>query len=55
LLKNLDVTMDSPESVVPRFGAALKRYPRVNGPAAAQAALLDGDDDGDDLEGVRRP
>jgi carbonic anhydrase len=29
LLKNLHVTMDRPESVVPVFGAALKRYPRV--------------------------
>ena len=29
LLKDLEVTMDSPESVVPRFGAAIKRYPRM--------------------------
>ena len=29
LLKDLDVTMDRPESVVPTFGAAIKRYPRV--------------------------
>jgi carbonic anhydrase len=29
LLKNLEVTMDRPESVVQVFGAALKRYPRV--------------------------
>jgi carbonic anhydrase len=28
LLKNLEVTMDRPEAVVPVFGAALKRYPR---------------------------
>jgi carbonic anhydrase len=28
LLKNLGVTMDRPEQVVPVFGAALKRYPR---------------------------
>jgi carbonic anhydrase len=28
LLKDLDVTMDRPEAVVPVFGAALKRYPR---------------------------
>ena len=29
LLKNLEVTMDRPETVVAVFGAALKRYPRV--------------------------
>jgi carbonic anhydrase len=29
LLKNLEVTMDRPETVVQVFGAALKRYPRV--------------------------
>ena len=28
LLKNLEVTMDRPEAVVPVFGAALKRYQR---------------------------
>ncbi|MBL0087970.1 MAG: carbonate dehydratase [Ideonella sp.] len=28
LLKNLEVTMDRPEAVVPVFAAALKRYPR---------------------------
>lgn len=28
LLKNLNVTMDSPESVVGVFGAAIKKYPR---------------------------
>jgi carbonic anhydrase len=31
LLKDLDVTMDEPETVVAVFGAALKRYPRVAG------------------------
>ena len=30
LLKDLDVTMDRPEAIVPVFSAALKRYPRVN-------------------------
>ena len=29
LLKNLEVTMDRPETVVAVFSAALKRYPRV--------------------------
>jgi carbonic anhydrase len=29
LLKNLEVTMDRPETIVAVFGAALKRYPRV--------------------------
>jgi carbonic anhydrase len=29
LLKNLDVTMDRPETVVQVFGTALKRYPRA--------------------------
>jgi carbonic anhydrase len=28
LLKDLDVTMERPETVVEVFGAALKRYPR---------------------------
>ncbi|MEN9629312.1 MAG: Carbonic anhydrase 2 [Pseudomonadota bacterium] len=31
LLKNLDVTMDRPDAVVPVFASALKRYPRVAG------------------------
>ena len=30
LLKDLDVTMDRPEAIVPVFSAALKRYPRVS-------------------------
>ncbi len=38
LVKDLEVTMDAPDSVVPRFSAALKRYPR---PAPTAA----GDDD----------
>ena len=38
LVKDLQVTMDAPDSVVPRFSAALKRYPR---PAPTAA----GDDD----------
>ena len=33
LLKNLEVTMDRPETVVAVFSAALKRYPRVAGGA----------------------
>ena len=32
LLKNLDVTMDRPETVVEVFANAIKRYPRVAGP-----------------------
>ena len=31
LLKDLAVTMDSPEAIVPVFSAALKRYPRLAG------------------------
>jgi carbonic anhydrase len=31
LLKDLDVTMERPEEVVPVFSAALKRYPRKAG------------------------
>ncbi len=31
LLKDLEVTMDQPETVVEVFGAAFKRYPRVSG------------------------
>jgi carbonic anhydrase len=30
LLKDLDVTMDRPETVVGVFAAALKRYPRMD-------------------------
>jgi carbonic anhydrase len=33
LLKDLDVTMNSPETVVSMFSAAIKRYPRVAAPA----------------------
>jgi carbonic anhydrase len=29
LLKNLEVTMDQPDSVVQVFAAAIKRYPRA--------------------------
>jgi carbonic anhydrase len=32
LLKNLEVTMDRPDTIVQVFGAALKRYPRVSSP-----------------------
>jgi carbonic anhydrase len=32
LLKNLEVTMDRPDTIVKVFGAALKRYPRVSSP-----------------------
>jgi carbonic anhydrase len=35
LLKDLQVTMDRPESVVPVFAAALKRYPRQAAPNEA--------------------
>jgi carbonic anhydrase len=35
LLKDLDVTMERPEAVVPVFAAALKRYPRVPRPAGS--------------------
>jgi carbonic anhydrase len=44
LLKNLDVTMARPDSVVPVFAAALKRYPRhaaAEGDTALGAGLLD--------------
>jgi carbonic anhydrase len=37
LLKNLDVTMDRPETVVQVYGGALKRYPRAPAPAGAEA------------------
>jgi carbonic anhydrase len=30
LLKDLDVTMNHPEAIVPVFSAALKRYPRMS-------------------------
>jgi carbonic anhydrase len=43
LLKNLDVTMDRPESVVDVFGAAIKRYPRADSLPTAAA-----DEDGQD-------
>ncbi|HNT39797.1 MAG TPA: carbonate dehydratase [Rubrivivax sp.] len=33
LLKDLQVTMERPEAVVPVYTAAIKRYPRVAGPA----------------------
>ena len=46
LLKDLQVTMDRPETVVDVFGAAIKRYPRSD--ARADAAALDDDlDDAD--------
>lgn len=41
LLKDLQVTMDRPEAVVPVFSAALKRYPRV----ATDDIDADGDTD----------
>jgi len=46
LLKDLQVTMDRPETVVAVFGAALKRYPRV----ATPASPAEDDDDGGDTE-----
>lgn len=45
LLKNLDVTMQRPEDVVPTFSAALKRYPREA--AAATGPGTDAEADGD--------
>jgi carbonic anhydrase len=47
LLKDLQVTMDRPGSVVEVFAAALKRYPRA-APAAAPAAAADEAADGAD-------
>jgi carbonic anhydrase len=45
LLKNLNVTMDGPDTVVPVFAAALKRYPRA---AASLPSSADGlEDDAD--------
>jgi carbonic anhydrase len=41
LLKNLHCTMDRPETVVPVFGAALKRYPRVVDPDDATDTVFD--------------
>ena len=45
LLKNLFVTMDSPDTVVSVFAAALKRYPR--GAASAPSAVDEIDDGAD--------
>jgi carbonic anhydrase len=44
LLKDLDCTMDRPETVVDVFGAALKRYPRSAGGAAQTVAGELGDE-----------
>jgi carbonic anhydrase len=41
LLKDLEVTMDRPENVVPVFAAAFKRYPRVAGGDSDFGAPLD--------------
>jgi carbonic anhydrase len=46
LLKDLGVTMDRRETVVEVFAAAIKRYPRAGGDAAATAGP--GEDDADD-------
>ncbi len=43
-LKNLAVTMDHPDAVVPVFAAALKRYPRFSGGAATAADDMDAAD-----------
>ena len=49
LLKDLQVTMDRPETVVDTFSAAIKRYPRVSvqapatGPAPGAGAADDDD------------
>jgi carbonic anhydrase len=46
LLKDLEVTMDRPETVVQVFGAALKRYPRLA--VGGSAGDGTGDDAGDE-------
>ncbi|MDE2081331.1 MAG: carbonate dehydratase [Burkholderiales bacterium] len=46
LLKDLDVTMDRPETVVDRFAAALKRYPRADAAGGRDAEVLDAADTG---------
>ena len=49
LLKDLQVTMDRPETVVEVFGAALKRYPRVSAAAPSPGpAPGSGTEDEDD-------
>jgi carbonic anhydrase len=45
LLKNLDVTMDQPGTVVEVFARALKRYPRADAPSASPADELADDAD----------
>jgi carbonic anhydrase len=45
LLKDLQVTMDGPSTVVERFGAAIKRYPRQATPSAPAPGEDDDDDD----------
>ncbi|MCL4699075.1 MAG: carbonic anhydrase, partial [Burkholderiaceae bacterium] len=56
LLKDLQVTMDRPETVVQVFGAAIKRYPRqaggeANGGTGNGAGDPSGDDVDDDVSG----
>ena len=49
LLKDLQVTMDRPETVVDVFSAALKRYPRVSTPRQDRSSAADeADDDAQD-------
>ena len=50
LLKDLQVTMDRPEVVVPVFAAALKRYPR-----AAASSGADGESPGDEADSGADP
>jgi carbonic anhydrase len=47
LLKDLQVTMDRPETVVETFSAAIKRYPRVTTAAGAGTEPLTAPDDDD--------
>jgi len=48
LLKDLRVTMDHPDGVVPVFGAAIKRYPRVAAPSAGGSLRAGGDVEDDE-------
>jgi len=52
LLKDLQVTMDRPESVVPVFAAALKRYPRGEGRSVGSDAAEDESDAGSPSAGT---
>jgi len=41
LLKDLQVTMDRPEAIVPVYSAAIKRYPRVANPVGEPEQDID--------------